>query len=60
VSIADEEPEAYSRVTDLVTGKEGIVLGTGDEEALVRFPLTGDLWVPYGDLAVRVIGDDGR
>jgi hypothetical protein len=44
------EPEPYALVTDLVTGREGIVLGAGDEQALVRFPLIGDLWVPYGEL----------
>lgn len=53
----DWVPEPCSRVTDTESGKAGTVIGVpeGSEEALVRFPLLGDLWVPLDEL---LPGDD--
>lgn len=60
-----DDPEAYgfeegARVRDTVTGFTGYVLGPGDEQALVRFPNVGDLWVPYDELlpGSKIVGED--
>lgn len=49
MSVCREDGE-YQAVTDTVSGREGVVVGWGTEEVLVRFPRLGDLWVDPEDL----------
>jgi hypothetical protein len=58
-SPGDSGFEPGTEVLETESFAVGTVIDLGEEEALVRFPLLGDLWVPYDELLPgSVIGMD--